>query len=68
MDAISNKNSALMQKWNRRISLAESAAGHALSVDRKNALAATLENTQNLLEATQVASIGGSAGSYKRWA
>lgn len=52
----------------KRITMTEKATGKALSIDRKNALAATLENTKNLLEATQVTSIGGSAGSYKRWA
>lgn len=68
MNAISKTNSALMEKWNKRITMTEKATGKALSIDRKNALAATLENTKNLLEATQVTSIGGSAGSYKRWA
>jgi len=68
MNAISKTNSALMEKWGKRITMTEKATGKALSIDRKNALAATLENTKNLLEATQVTSIGGSAGSYKRWA
>lgn len=63
---VSAKNKVLMQKWNKRIKLVESTRG-PLSLERKIALASTLENTSSklrLLEGTQTANIG----QYKRYA
>lgn len=60
-------NKLVMQKWAKRIAITEKVHGKALSLEKKLALAKTLENTnQRLLqkEATQP----GNIGQYKRYA
>lgn len=63
---ISAKNSYLVKKWNKRITATESVLG-SMNMERKVALAVSLENTHNrlkVMEATQPSSIG----QYKRYA
>lgn len=65
-DMISAKNQFLIKKWNKRIKATESVLG-PMSLDRKVALAVSLENTHHRLkvcEATQP----GAIGQYKRYA
>lgn len=58
------KTTGLINKWNKRISLVESVQKTPLTLEKKAALATTLENTKHLLEATQSRDIG----QYKRFA
>lgn len=63
---ISAKNQYLIKRWNKRIKATESVLG-PMSLDRKVALAVSLENTHHRLkvcEATQP----GAIGQYKRYA
>lgn len=63
---ITAKNQYLIQRWNKRIKATEGVIG-PMSIDRKVALAVSLENTHHRLkvcEATQP----GNIGQYKRYA
>ena len=63
----SPKNKILMNKWAKRIAITEKVHGKKLSLERKLALANSLENTNQLIlqkEATQP----GHIGQYKRYA
>ncbi len=63
----SPKNQLLLKKWARRIAITEKVHGNKLSLERKLALANSLENTNQLIlqkEATQP----GNIGQYKRYA
>lgn len=63
----SPKNQLLLKKWAKRIAITESVHGKKLSLERKLALANSLENTNQLIlqkEATQP----GNIGQYKRYA
>lgn len=65
-DMINAKNQFLIKKWSKRIRTTESVLG-PMSLDRKVALAASLENTHHRLktfESTQP----GAIGQYKRYA
>ena len=63
---LSAKTQYCIKKWNKRIKATESVLG-PMNIERKAALAVTLENTNNrvrMMEATQPANIG----HYKRYA
>lgn len=63
---VSAKNQYLVKKWGKRIAATESVIGK-MGIDRKVALASSLENTNNrmrMVESTQP----GSIGQYKRYA
>lgn len=62
------RTKALMSKWSKRLAITEGALRKhnlpGMSLEKKAALAVTLENTQRVLEATQASNIG----QYKRFA
>lgn len=61
------RQKALMNKWNKRLSLVESVSGK-MDIQKRAALAQTLENTQRLVESTTTVGVGGDQGTYKRFA
>ena len=57
---VSAKNAYLIKKWDKRIRTTESVIGK-MNIERKAALATSLENTHNrlkMMEATQPSAIG----------
>lgn len=62
-DMISANTKYLISKWGKRITATESVIG-SMGMEKRAALAVSLENTNRLLEATQP----GQIGQYKRYA
>lgn len=64
---MNQKTKYLISKWGRRINMVEKVNGHALSYERRAALANALESTQDRIRAVE-ATNPGSIGQYKRYA
>ena len=64
---MNQKTKYLIGKWGRRINMVETVNGHALSYERRAALANALESTQDRIRAVE-ATNPGSIGQYKRYA
>jgi len=47
------KTKFLINKWDKRIKMVESVQGKPLSLEKKAALASTLENTQQMIRLTE---------------
>ena len=64
---MNQKTKYLIGKWGKRINLVEKAQGHAMTYEKRAALANALENTQDRIYAVE-ATNPGSIGQYKRFA